>query len=251
MGTGSFTDQNDGEVADAVDVQQLIDAGKGDLVPRNSLGVATANAGDLGTSTYPFKKAEITTGYFVPGDLKFFHDFDGLLTPGQGWMKCNGDIVNETNYDAIHGAGSWAAYIGSSPLNGKNLPDCNDKYLVGSDTTTQDGASPITTVGNASHSITTSNHTHTTPNHNHGWFVPNVTAGKSYNSSGALTNLVPGSVSSGPLYTGATLAIGLSGSPTSEIFTSNDNGGNTGSNGGETIDAQPESHLAQVWIRII
>lgn len=76
MGTGSFTDQSDGEVADAVDVQQLIDAAKGDIVPRNGSGVATARAGDLGTSTFPFKNMSIAD---ATNTYQFFPNNDGAV----------------------------------------------------------------------------------------------------------------------------------------------------------------------------
>jgi len=243
MGTGSFTDQNDGEVADAVDVQQLIDAGKGDLVPRNSSGVATADAGECGTSTYPFKRANITTGYFVPGDMKF------------GWMKCNGDVVNETNYDAIHGAGSWAEYVVSSPLSGKNLPDCNDKYLVGSNTTTQDGTSAISSEGNTSHQVNLS-HTHSTPDHNHQWYIPKSPTldDESFLQSGASSDIISNTKSTpgaaiGSIFSGNGIA--LEGAPTFPLFTSKESAGTTGSNLSSTQSIKPESHAAQVWIRII
>lgn len=166
MGLANIPSAADGTPIPSSDHNALAAALKVDLVPRNSSGNATANAGQLGTPTFPWKRADITTGYFVCGDVKMFHDYNGLLSPGQGWMKMNGDICNETNYDAIHGAGSWDLYIVTSPLDGKYLPNANDKYPMGKTNTTQAGTVAITFVGNASHQINIQ-HSHTVNSHTH------------------------------------------------------------------------------------
>lgn len=158
-------------------VNQYFQALTQDLVPRNSSGVATSEAGNLGGSTFPWKNAVISTGYWGAGDVKCKHTYNGLVPIEQGWMRMDGDIVNQTNYDSEHGAGSWANYIGSSPLDGKHLPNLNSKYIVGSNTTPQDGTSAITSTGNVNHQINL--------NHSHDF---SVDSDKWYNSS-ELTNV--------------------------------------------------------------
>lgn len=136
----------------------------GALVPRNTSGIATDLSGDLGTESLRYKKAFIASGYFSAGDIKPHHSFDGLVGPGQGWMLMDGREINEENYDAEHGEGSWETFIGSSPLEGLLLPDTrNDTYLAGSEQTTADGESAIPQVGSNTHS-------HSIPNHNHQWY---------------------------------------------------------------------------------
>lgn len=93
------------------------------------------------------------------GEVKSFHSFNGAIQVPRGWMKCNGNVINEANYDAIHGSGAFVSDgIAALILNGKYTPNLNNKYLVGSTTTTQTGASAITSVGNTGH---------TSPGHNH------------------------------------------------------------------------------------
>lgn len=138
-------------------VNQYFQAFSQNVVPRNSSGVATSNAGELGTSSIPWKKASITTGYWSAGDIKCKHTYNGLLPIGQGWMRMDGDIVNQANYDAEHGAGSWATYIGASSLDGKFLPNMDlsgsGGYISARNTTTQDGSVAITSVGNTNHTV--------------------------------------------------------------------------------------------------
>lgn len=111
-------------------------------------------------------KASILSGYLPTGSVQMFHTFNGTVSYPRGWMLCNGDIVNETNYDAIHGAGAYTAdSVASSPLLSKNLPDMADKFAVGVADTTKDGSSAITSVGNTGNQVDLS-HTHDTT-HDH------------------------------------------------------------------------------------
>lgn len=106
-------------------------------------------------------------------------------------MLCDGRTVSQAHYDTEHGSGHWATYVGSSPINGKNLPDfTGDKLAYGVAATTQDGSSPISTVGADGFDI----------GHVHEWYqyTSDGIAGvndlnKSYNSAGTLTAIAKSS----------------------------------------------------------
>lgn len=254
MGTGSFTNQNDGEVAEAAAVQQVIDSLKGDLVPRNASGVATANAGEVGTETYPMKKANVTTGYLFAGLILPMHTYNGLLTPGQGWYPCDGTIINETNYDAIHGAGSWDEFIVSSLLDGKYTANLSAKYLTGASTTSQTGVGAFTYVGNASNNNNAPTHTHSSPVHNHtftsntgtGNFIVWSSAGTQLNINGEFANPGGGNYGISVVNTGNRLASNFS-----AVYTSNNSSSNTGSGGGLSMSIRPHSFEVIYYIRIV
>jgi hypothetical protein len=246
----------DGEVASSSDVEQYKNALLEELAPRNSSGVPTANAGSLGTSLYPWSRAHVTVGGHVCGEIKILHDFNGTITPGQGWMKCNGDQVTEAAYNAIHGAGSWDLYIISSPLANLHLPNMTGKYPVGVAATTQTGGSAITYVGNTSHQINIA-HTHTGPSHNHLWlnYTGTNTSAQSYNSGGsainldASTNTADADVYAPLLHETTHLAsfqqIGV------DCYTNDSGTGSTNSQLSSTQSIQPHSAEFEFWIRII
>jgi len=113
----------------------------------------------------------ILAGYMPPGAVEMFHTFNSTVSVPRGWMICNGDEVNETNYEALHGAGTYTTdVVSTSPLLNKFLPDMADRYAVGALDTTQDAADAWSRVngdyfGNENHTIDIS-HTHTST-HNH------------------------------------------------------------------------------------
>ena len=118
------------------------------------------------------------------GEIKMHHTYNGAVPVGRGWMICNGDVINSTNYDAIHGAGSYSRdNVASSPIVGKHLPNMVNKFAVGSASTTQTGSSAITSEGNSGHTINLS--------HVHKWYKSNANGNhdQSHNSGGTLTNL--------------------------------------------------------------
>jgi hypothetical protein len=125
----------------------------GDLLPRNSSGIVTDLAGQLGTDSLEWLKVRISSGHWATGDIKVIHPYNGEVAPGQGWMLCDGRTIGQAAYDTEHGAGSWATYVVSSLLNGKKLPGMTNLYAIGKATTPQDGSAPITTVGNPAHTI--------------------------------------------------------------------------------------------------
>lgn len=139
-------------------------------------------------------KLVITERHASIGTICCFHDFSGALSIPRGWMLCNGDVINETKYDSLHGSGSYDEdSISSSALLSKYLPDFSGKYARGAAATTQTGSSAITTAGNTDNEVDLS-HDHlwydykgTTTNaqmYNNGIVASDVSAnlGGSYNS---------------------------------------------------------------------
>jgi hypothetical protein len=123
------------------------------FVPRNTSGQPTANAGGLGTSTYKFERMHIASGHLHLGMIKYKYDYNGTVSIEPGWFPCDGTVINETNYDAIHGAGKWDADIVTSPLDGKYSPDLDEVFLVSTTGDTEDGAAPISTVGLSANTV--------------------------------------------------------------------------------------------------
>lgn len=153
------------------------------FVPRNTSGQPTANAGGLGTSTYKFKRMHVASGHLFCGFIKYKYDYNGAVALEAGWFPCDGSIINQTNYDAIHGSGKWAADIVSSPLNGKYSPDLDDVYLVATDGDTENGSAPIATVGVSSNAID--------PTHNHSNSIANNSVSTTPPTlAGALTDTI-------------------------------------------------------------
>jgi hypothetical protein len=108
------------------------------------------------------------------GNVKMHHTFGGAVPYGHGYMVCNGQLVNQTNYDAIHGSGAYVRdNVAASPINGRYLPAMVNKYGVGALTTPQDGTSAITSVGHPLHLANFAAH-------NHGYMAYNSGIGQEY-----------------------------------------------------------------------
>lgn len=238
MGSGALPTRADLDVMDAAWWNAFQDAIKGDFVPRDA---STAVAGDyeasLGSALFRWKRLNVKSGHFSVGDIKYRHSYNGLTSPGAGWMLCDGRQITEANYDAEHGAGAWAEQIGTSSLEDKFLPNLIARYAVGKAATSQDGSIAITPVGNTSHLINL--------RHGHQWYQNNGAGSHDtvYDSNGAATTL-------------------------SSTFTSNLSGNyywiryaqqvNTTFNSawsdkqlGTAVNIQPESIEAQPYMRII
>lgn len=153
----------------------------GDLVPRDSTGAPNSAGSALGSATLQFLKAYINLGHFKVGDVKIHHSFNGATPIGNGWMLCDGRQITQANYDTEHGAGTWATYVGSSPILNKYLPNQANRYAIGTGNTTQDGSAALTPVGLANHTQTVS------LDHYHQWLTtsgPTTTPDNSFDSSG-------------------------------------------------------------------
>ena len=246
MGTNTLVTKNINDTNDENDLNQFNQALSGEFSPRNNAGVVSNISGSLGMEQLRFLKASIAKGYWGPGDIKAHHSYNGVASISNGWYPCDGSIVNESNYNDIHGAGAWDTFIGTSVFDGKYTPNLNGKYISGTTATTEDGSGAISTVGNSSSQIDLT-HTHTGIEHNHNWYVPGIGSGASaivgtsvsgnegtFNSSGSSINIpVSGT---GPL--------------NAYCYTSNSNPSTT-SSGSATQDIRPDSIEVTFYMRII
>jgi hypothetical protein len=143
----------------------------------------------------------------IGGIIPWF-DYAGLIATPEGFMVCNGQIINSTNYDAESGrsAGNWTSQIGTCVLDGKYTPDMTgDTYLCGTSSALSNGNSAFAKVGNS-----TSNQINI--EHNHKWY--NYTAGNDivddiYNSSGSATDVTKITRQTSPSGTRAAGGIGV------------------------------------------
>lgn len=150
MAVDPLTERENGQTIDETWFSKIKKAFAGVISPRNSSTLASeSGAASLGQASYPWKRANITSGYLVPGMVKFKYRYtgvSGLLEAG--WMACDGRQITEAAYELEHGAGAYAAHgIASSPLLNKYLPNFDEKYIRGAASATQSGSSAITTIG--------------------------------------------------------------------------------------------------------
>lgn len=148
-------DRDNGQIIDSDWFDRIHAVICGDIVPRNAGGAAQNFAATLGEPLLKWLKAHVANGYWKCGDIKKHLPYAGTAPIGQGWMLCDGRLINQASYDAEHGGGSWATYVGVSPLQGKYLP--NFVMPIGALTTPQTGAAPFGATQDD----------HTVFNHNH------------------------------------------------------------------------------------
>lgn len=239
MGTQTIPIRLNGQVIDDRWFNIIARALSNDFVPRNSSGEPTNDAGTLGTSAYSFLKAFISRGHFKAGNVKMHHSFNGAISPGEGWMLCDGRQVTKTNYDAEHGAGAWDTYIISSPLLNRYLPSMNNKFPVGVSATTKDcvSATPAS-VGNAGNNTNLA--------HNHKWFNATgnpATADQLYDSSGNPYNI--NYTTKNQAIHGLAAMVWPSGRPAISDSYYTNNGGSA------SKDIKPSSIEMQYYMRII
>lgn len=168
MGVDNLSSRANGQYIDESWFGKIRRAFCGTLAPRSVSSLdAESTVGAIGSPSYRFKRAYISSGYFSVGMIKYRiryvsgpTEYNGKLSVG--WMNCDGSVIGQASYDAQHGAGAWAADIVSSPLDGKYLPNFydsypNNKHIQGTTSATQNGNSAITGSGAIS---TTLSHTH-------------------------------------------------------------------------------------------
>lgn len=148
MSSDNLLTRTNGQTIDETWFMRIKRALTGTVVPRDVTSLdALANAGSLGSATYRFKRAHISSGFLCPGMMKLRYQYPDILFNDDadlaGWMLCEGVTVSQAHYDTRHGAGKWAAEISSSPLNGLMLPDftgtAGTAFLKGITTATADG----------------------------------------------------------------------------------------------------------------
>ena len=97
------------------------------------VGVASGSL-YIKTNSIPTSKVKLTAKYGSVGHIRKFHTFNGVLSIPRGWMYMNGDTINETDYEAIHGVGTYTTDdIASSDIDGDTLPDTVGYYILSSD----------------------------------------------------------------------------------------------------------------------
>lgn len=247
----SYTTFNPGTKAKSQEVNQNFSNHRGSILPIDpTTAAAVPNAYNVGSSEYPFKKAFLASGYWTPGDIKAHHSYNGALSPGHGWMLCDGRQITEANYNTEHGANTYATYVGTSTMLNLYLPNLSNKYLVGDTVTSQSGAATITSVGNTLHSVA---HAHSIAGHNHQWLLAGNTStnsDQSFSTGGAiLRNIVGGTMAGNgiPFMTSSALSI-----TNGQRITANQYTGNTPlTTQAVTQSIQPESIAVQYYMRII
>lgn len=162
-----------------------------DAVTTAKLATTTVSNQNYADNAVTNAKLATLASSFVPGTVIDFYGYNNALDIPRGWMICNGQVINETNYNTLHGSGTYTTDgIASSAILGKYLPDFEDVYGTGAATTTQDGSSAITTVGNANHQ-TDYTHTHTVPSHTH---TPDEISYAAYSGASPVTFVGAGAV---------------------------------------------------------
>jgi hypothetical protein len=157
---GSGLTRNSTSGALSVNVDNVGVEISGDNIQLKDLGVTTAKINDLAVTTGKIAANAVTRAKVavidqIPaGSIMQFHTFNGAVSIPRGWMIMNGNVVNEANYNAIHGAGTYTTDgVASSALLSKNLPNMTSRYPVGVAATTQNGSVAITAVGNSGNTV--------------------------------------------------------------------------------------------------
>lgn len=139
MGDNTLVSKNDGDIIPSSVVNQYRTALNGDLVPRNTSGVATDLAGDIGTSSI--------------GWANVYADTYNIGTPASG-LKI---VENGSNQISIQSSGVERVIIDDDGLNADGLKDATisaAKLGVNSVTTTKISDSNVTTAKIADSNVT-------------------------------------------------------------------------------------------------
>jgi hypothetical protein len=190
------------------------------------------------------------------GKIVEMHTFGGTVPIPRGYMICNGNAINEANYNAVHGAGAYQQDgISVSPLLGKLLPNMVNRYSVGAASTPQDGSVAITTTGNVNHQVSLA-HSHTVSAHNHQWLdYANEVETKTYNSGGSAITLASVADTSNPSDSEYNIRLTIQSEtstryPIADLYTNNDSPG-TNSQLSASQSIKPESIEVIKLIRVI
>lgn len=160
MGTETIATRTSGQTIKFVFINIFRDALIGHLVPRQLVGAPSNAAGRIGSGSFKWKRLEVAVGHASLGDVLAWYDYSGTIAIPQGWMLCDGSIVNQANYDTQHVAGDWALWVQSSSLSGKYLPNFNSVYAKAKVGALQAGSSAITTTGTSTRNLS---HAHGSP----------------------------------------------------------------------------------------
>lgn len=244
MGIGKLSTRSSKQVIKPEFFNTIKDALIGMIVPRNISGDATDKAGSLGSNDYRFDELHVdkinSPGANFIGMIVPYYTFNNLTTVGEGWMKCDGRVINQTNYDLEHGAGSWAKHIGSTPLDGRYLPNMNNRMLIGNPyPDSQTGFLAIGYRGNQNNIVNST--------HSHIWYKGQLNA-KTFDVSGLPTDLVVANLSnsSGSIKNVISAAAIPNGSSASSLNTVD----HYTNRGGDEIDITPESIECYFAMRI-
>jgi hypothetical protein len=173
------------------------------------------------------------------GTIHPWYDYNGTLSVPAQFMLCNGDIINETNYNSTHGSGAWTDEVGTTDLDGLYTPDLNaatNVYLAGG-TSTQSGSSAITKTGNTTNQVDIE--------HLHSWHSSDVSGTpKLYNNAGTTKDVSVTTVASGDNY----IATGTSSGSETGIY---DEGCWTNKELSSTQDIRPNTVVVKYIIKVV
>jgi len=114
MGIGNLVEVLAGKTGFVSQINQYRNALMENLVPRNSSGIATASAGDVGTSTYPWKDGHFTGELYRSGGVNQFLP-TGMIVPFAGptaptrWLLCNGATIGDSSSGATYSGDEYEA----------------------------------------------------------------------------------------------------------------------------------------------
>lgn len=201
------------------------------------------------------------------GEIRAMKTF-GVLPIPRGWIPLgtsttdpllNYLVLNQAEYDGVHGAGAWVTdNVASSLLAGMKLPNINTyhpsgdvhgNYLIGrlqsADASADDGTNVPSLTGQNLLNIA---HTHATPNHNHRYMdtVGDNTAGNTFNSGGS--TIASGIAANG---TGSGSDVLGPKSDGVDAYTEISGSGTTGSALSSSTNIKPRSFYAVYIMRVI
>jgi len=194
MGTNTLQTAVDGVVISSDNHNSIKGALTQDFLPRNSSGVVTDEAGDLGSSSYSWKDLYVKSLNILPTGMMV--PYAGSTAPSK-WLLTDGDTIGDIGSGADHESAehetlfellktSWGNGGSEVWANGDTvlLPDTRGRFVrswdagAGRDSGRSIGSTQ--TGANLSHNHTTNSHTHT------------YTVDQANTTGGSLTNITAG-----------------------------------------------------------